>query len=376
MNGKAQLAIGRVVYLVVSERDVANGQVEEVPAVRGFKTGHGNVCVGIELLCDPAGDAVQLHAKEPGFRHFLREKTEEIADAHGGLQDVARLEAHAADGLIHGLDDRGRGIVRVERGRSCGGVFLRAERCIQLPELIGPSLLSFIESVGKTAPADIPEKYLLLLRRCASALKLQLVQKIDGVHVAAKLHLRPALAKMIVRDAEVLCGGNGSFSLLRQLRLRRGYRLDHDVIGQAVLYRRIDGGGRAALCDGLCCRDNFLRFFRCVLIWNIPRKLIGIMGKAVPLLLVHRAENGNDLIPGEEQLCAVFVLKLDLETVFRRKVVRFLAADQTHGVGDSGIGVRHAAGNPGIVLSVEEICGNLRFVAVFQKSAVAHKHIL
>ena len=66
-----------------------------------------HVCVGIELLCDPAGDAVQFHAKEPGFRHFLWEKAEEIADAHRGLQNVTRLEAHASDGLIHGLDDRG-----------------------------------------------------------------------------------------------------------------------------------------------------------------------------------------------------------------------------------------------------------------------------
>ena len=138
------------------------------------------------------------------------------------------------------------------------------------------------------------------------------MQKINGVHVAAKLHFRPALAKMIVRDAEVLCGENGSFSSLRQLRLRRGYRLDYDVIGQAVLYCRIDGGGRAALCDGLRIGGGFLCCFRCVLIWNIPRKLIGVMGKAVPLLLVHGAENGNDLIPGEGQLCAVFVLKLDL----------------------------------------------------------------
>ena len=62
MNGKTEPVIGPVIDLILSERHVADGDVIEIPSVGGFKSRHGNVCFGIKLLCNPPGDAVQLHA--------------------------------------------------------------------------------------------------------------------------------------------------------------------------------------------------------------------------------------------------------------------------------------------------------------------------
>ena len=127
VDGKTELVISPVVDLVLSKGHVADGNVEEIPSVGGFKACHGNVCLGIELLGDSAGDAVQLHTVQAASLHLLREKPKKVPDAHGRLQDVAGLEAHAADSLIDCLDNRGAGIVSVQRGSSGGGVFLRGK---------------------------------------------------------------------------------------------------------------------------------------------------------------------------------------------------------------------------------------------------------
>ena len=127
MDGKTELVVSPVVDLVLSKGHVADGEVEEIPPVGGFKSCHGNVRLGIELLGDSAGNAVQLHAVEPAAFHALRQQTEEVTHAHGRLQDVAGPEAHAADSLIDCLDNRGAGVVSVQRGSSGGGVFLRGK---------------------------------------------------------------------------------------------------------------------------------------------------------------------------------------------------------------------------------------------------------
>ena len=127
VNGKTELVVSPVVDLVLSKGHVADGKVEEIPPVGGFKACHGNVCLGIELLGDSAGDAVQLHTVQAASLHLLREKPEKVPDAHGRLQDVAGLEAHVSNGFIDCLDNRGAGVVSVQRGSSGGGVFLRGK---------------------------------------------------------------------------------------------------------------------------------------------------------------------------------------------------------------------------------------------------------
>ena len=58
VNVEAQLVVCLVRNLVVAEGNVAHGQVEEGPAVGGFKARHGNMGLGVQVSCDAPGNAV------------------------------------------------------------------------------------------------------------------------------------------------------------------------------------------------------------------------------------------------------------------------------------------------------------------------------
>ena len=125
MNGKAQLVISRVIHLILSERDIADGEVKEITRViRLFVTAHIDSGFWIKLLRDAPGNAVQLHAVELGVAHAIRQEAEEIADTAGGLQHVTRPKAHIGDSLINSLDDGGACVMRVQRGGAGRAVFL------------------------------------------------------------------------------------------------------------------------------------------------------------------------------------------------------------------------------------------------------------
>ena len=164
VNGKTELVISPVIYLILSERDVAHGEVIEVFSVRCLKARDGNVRLGIKLLGNTSGDAVQLHAVKLAALHLLRQQAKEVADAHRWLQNVASLEAHIADRFIDRLDDGGTGVMGIQRGRSGSGVFLRGKCGVKLCKLVCPIWLIFIERISQTAPADIAGEDFLLLR--------------------------------------------------------------------------------------------------------------------------------------------------------------------------------------------------------------------
>ena len=164
VNGKTELVISPVIYLILSERDVAHGEVVKVFSVRCFKARDGNVRLGIKLLGNTSGDAVQLHAVELAALHLLRQQAKEVADAHRRLQNVTALEAHIADRFIDRLDDGRAGVVGVQRGRSGRSVFLRGECGVQLCKLVRPVWLILVEGIRKTAPAHIAGEDFLLLR--------------------------------------------------------------------------------------------------------------------------------------------------------------------------------------------------------------------
>ena len=81
VNGKTELVISPVIYLILSERDVAHGEIVKVFSVRCLKARDGNVRLGIKLLGNTSGDAVQLHAVELAALHLLRQQAKEVADA-------------------------------------------------------------------------------------------------------------------------------------------------------------------------------------------------------------------------------------------------------------------------------------------------------
>ena len=69
MDGKAVLVIGWVMDLVLPEGDIAHGDIEEIFSIGGLKASDGDVRLGVQLLGDAPGDAVQLHAVWPGRGH-------------------------------------------------------------------------------------------------------------------------------------------------------------------------------------------------------------------------------------------------------------------------------------------------------------------
>ena len=128
VDAEIQLVIGFISNLILAKRHITNGKVIEISPVGGLKPGHGDVGLGVELLCNPSTDGIQLNAIQTAVSHFFRQHTEEIAHTAGRLQDVAGLKTHAAHGLIDGPDYRGTGVVRVEGGTSGGGIFLRGQQ--------------------------------------------------------------------------------------------------------------------------------------------------------------------------------------------------------------------------------------------------------
>ena len=132
MDAEIQLVIGFIPNLILAERYITNGKVIEISPVGGLKPGHGDVGLGVELLCNPSTDGIQLHAVKTAVSHFFRQHTEEIAHTAGRLQDVAGLKSHTVHRFIDGLNDRRAGVMGIEGGTSGGGIFFRGQQLFQL----------------------------------------------------------------------------------------------------------------------------------------------------------------------------------------------------------------------------------------------------
>ena len=200
VNGEAQLVVGLVGYLVVTEGDIAHRQIIEISAAGGFKARHGNVGLGIELLGDATGDGIQFHAVELAVPHTLRKQTEEVADAHRRLQNVAGFKAHLFNGFIDAADNGRTGVVSVQGGSSGGGVFLLGQKGFQFL-IFG---MAVIEPVGQTAPAHIVGENFLLLGSGVPSFGFQLIQGLDRSHIPGVFLTGASFTQVIVHDAEVL----------------------------------------------------------------------------------------------------------------------------------------------------------------------------
>ena len=232
VNRKTELVISPVVDLVVAEWHVADGDVKEVPSVRGFKARDRDIRLGIELLGDASGDAVQLYAVQAAALHSFREHSEEVAHAHRRLQNISRSKAHIAHRIIDSLNHGGTGIVTVECGGAGRFVFLRGQDCGELPVFVCPRGLARVKGIRQTTPAHISRQHLLLIWRRCSPFGLDLLERANSRDIVAKLGFRAALAQVVVGDTKVLRGG-----LLRAFLLGCCvHPLNDDIIGQAVLF--------------------------------------------------------------------------------------------------------------------------------------------
>ena len=175
MDAEIVLVVGGIVDLILSEGDVANSNVVEVPAVSRFKARHGDIRFGVQQAGDATGYAVQLHAVQLGRCHGLGQAAEEVAHAAGGLQDVAGLEAHAAQSLVDSADNHGRSKVGVQGAGPGGNVLVIGQQGFQFGVLGGPLGLVRLKGVRDAAPAHIAGEDLLLGRSGNTALGFQVL---------------------------------------------------------------------------------------------------------------------------------------------------------------------------------------------------------
>ncbi len=206
VDAEIQLVIGFISNLILTERHITNGKVIEISPVGGLKPGHGDVGLGVELFCNPSADGIQLHAIQTAVSHFLRQHTEEVAHTAGRLQDVSGLKSHTVHRFIDGLNDRRAGVMGVEGRASGGSIFFRGQQLSQLGIFRSPCGLLRVKGVGQTAPAHIPGKNFLLLRRCLFSGFLQIFQQLDCRDIGLKLGFRTAFAQVVVGDTEILSG--------------------------------------------------------------------------------------------------------------------------------------------------------------------------
>ena len=176
VNQKPLPVILLVHHGIIAKRHVADSKVKEaVLEVGFFITAHRDTGLGIELLGDAPGDAVQLHAVQPGRGHVLRQQAEKVAHAAGRLQNVPLGKAHIPDGLIDGLDNQGAGVVGIEGGCPRRFVLAVRQQAFQLLILGGPLGLVRVKGVRDAAPANIAGEDFLLCFGGGAALGLDLL---------------------------------------------------------------------------------------------------------------------------------------------------------------------------------------------------------
>ena len=205
MNTEIQLVVGFVVDLILTERHITNGKVIEISPVGGLKPGHGDVGLGVELLCNPSTDGIQLNAIQTAVSHFFRQHTEEIAHTHRRLQNISGLKSHTVHRFIDGLNDRRAGVMGVEGRASGGSIFFWGQQLFQLGIFRSPCGLLWVKGVGQTAPAHISRKNLLLFGACLLSGSFQLFQQTNRIDICLELGFRTALTQMLICNAEVFC---------------------------------------------------------------------------------------------------------------------------------------------------------------------------
>ena len=203
MNGKAQPVIGLVADFIISERNIAYSKIVKIPAVGRLKTCHCDLGFRIKLLRDPASNGIEFYAIQPTVLHRLRQHPEEIADAHGRLQNISGFEAHLSKGIIDSPDDCRAGIVGIQGRGPRHFILLLRKQGLQLCILFCPVVLIGIKGICKTAPADIPGKDFLFFRCSITVFRFQPEKRLNGFDVPCKLFLRTAFPEMIIGDAEI-----------------------------------------------------------------------------------------------------------------------------------------------------------------------------
>ena len=203
VDTKTQLVVRLVADFVLTKRHVSNSQIIKISAVSSFKAGNGDISLWIQLLCNAASNRIQFYAIQTAAGHAVGQHTEEVAHAHGRLQNISRLEAHLFHSIIDGANYHRRGIMGIQRGSAGGGILIFGEQSFQLGILGRPVFFAGVKGIGQTTPANILRKHLLLLGGGTTMLLLQSAQGLDGFNIAGKFLLGTTDTQIIIRDVEI-----------------------------------------------------------------------------------------------------------------------------------------------------------------------------
>ena len=200
MDEEVVLVIALVRHLELPEGDIADCSVKEaVGKICTLKALHRDAIFLIQLLGDPPGNTVQLHAVELRVIHAFGNKSHKVSDAAGGLQHIAGLEVHILQGTVHRLDHYGRRIEGRQRRFSRRRIFFIGKHILQL----GIMGIILFEKLGEAAPAHIVGKHTLLGGCRQPAFRIQLIQKLNGTDIVIEPFQRRAHADVIALDLEV-----------------------------------------------------------------------------------------------------------------------------------------------------------------------------
>ena len=241
VNGKTELVVGPVVHLILAKRHIADGKIVEIASVGGLKTRHGDVGLGIKLLCDTPCDVVQLHAVELAVLHGFGQTAEKVAHTHGRFQNVACLESHLFDGIIDCLDDHGACVVGIQCGASRRRILFGRQQPLQLSVFLAPVWLVRVKGIGKTAPANIARQHFLLFGERLTAGGFKLFEQLNGSNIDLIFGLCTAFAQVFICDAEVLCVSAGVL-----LKLLIGSLLGGSNVRELLPYTSDGNGNRTA----------------------------------------------------------------------------------------------------------------------------------
>ena len=239
VDGKTQLIESRVIHTILPKGDIADCQVIEILLAGLLKARDGDVCIGIQLFGNPTGETVQLHTIEAAVLHTLGQHSEEVAHAHCRLQNVAGLEAHVFNGLVHCTDDGRTGVMGIQRGSPCRLVLLIGKLLFQLCVFKRPFRLGVVKGIGKTAPANILPQHFLLVRISLSAASFQFVEQTDCRIVPCEFLLCTANTEVVIGNVVVDSRGYWFGREFWFDRLGRCFQcLDDHIIGQMVFLSR------------------------------------------------------------------------------------------------------------------------------------------
>ena len=93
MNTEIIFVVLWIKYLVITKWHISDNHIKEVVRISGIlKSCDADIGILIELLCDSARYAVQLHSIQSALLHGLRHASKEVSNAHRRLQYIAASE--------------------------------------------------------------------------------------------------------------------------------------------------------------------------------------------------------------------------------------------------------------------------------------------